>query len=137
MILGLGIDVIEVDRIRRAIERFGTRFTGRIFLAGELGGARSGMVRVETMAGRFAAKEAVSKALGTGLGGGIGWRDIEIRNAESGQPRVVLHNKALAIARARGIGEIHLSISHVRGVAVAVAVAESAPDHYGETSVAR
>ena len=113
----LGIDIIKVDRIRDTIARFGSRFTGRVLTPAEQRYVRD---RPETMAGRWAAKEAVSKVLGLGVRG-IGWRDIEVERLPTGQPAVRLHGRAAARAEQLGMGRIALSISHESDYAVAIA----------------
>lgn len=113
----LGIDIIKVDRIRETIARFGARFTGRVLTPAEQRYVRG---RPETMAGRWAAKEAVSKVLGLGVRG-IGWRDIEVERLPTGQPSVRLHGRAAARAEQLGMGRIALSISHEQDYAVAIA----------------
>jgi holo-[acyl-carrier protein] synthase len=113
----LGIDIIKVDRIRSALERFGTRFSGRILTESERRYVRD---RPETMAGRWAAKEAVSKVLGLGVRG-IGWRDIEIERLPTGQPAVRLHGRAAARADQLGMERIAVSITHESEYAVAIA----------------
>jgi holo-[acyl-carrier protein] synthase len=113
----LGIDIIRVDRIRRSLERFGARFTNRVLTPAERRYVRD---RPETMAGRWAAKEAVSKVLGLGVRG-IGWRDIEIERMPTGQPSVRLHGRAAARAEQLGMGRIAVSITHESDYAVAMA----------------
>jgi holo-[acyl-carrier protein] synthase len=113
----LGIDIIRVDRIRASLERFGTRFTNRVLTPAERRYVRD---RPETMAGRWAAKEAVSKVLGLGVRG-IGWRDIEIERLPTGQPAVRLHGRAAARAEQLGMGRIAVSITHESDYAVAMA----------------
>jgi holo-[acyl-carrier protein] synthase len=113
----LGIDIIKVDRIRAALERFGPRFTRRVLTEAERRYVRD---RPETMAGRWAAKEAVSKVLGLGVRG-IGWRDIEIERLPTGQPSVRLHGRAAARAEQLTMGRIALSITHESDYAVAIA----------------
>jgi holo-[acyl-carrier protein] synthase len=113
----LGIDIIRIDRIRKTLARFGPRFTKRVLTAGEDRYVRG---RPETMAGRWAAKEAVSKVLGLGVRG-IGWRDIEIERLPTGQPSVRLHGRAAQRAEQLGMGRVAVSISHEAEYAVAVA----------------
>lgn len=113
----LGIDIIRVDRIRASIERFGARFEKRVLTTGE---ARYVRLRPETFAGRWAAKEAVSKVLGLGVRG-IGWRDIEIERLPTGQPAVRLHGRAAARAEQLGMERIAVSITHESDYAVAIA----------------
>ena len=113
----LGIDIIKVERIRASLERFGSRFTQRVLTPSEQRYVRD---RPETMAGRWAAKEAVSKVLGLGVRG-IGWRDIEIERLPTGQPAVRLHGRAQIRAEQLGMGRIAVSISHEGEYAVAIA----------------
>ena len=113
----LGVDIIRVERIRASLERFGARFTNRVLTPGEQRYVRD---RPETMAGRWAAKEAVSKVLGLGVRG-IGWRDIEIERLPTGQPAVRLHGRAAARAEQLGMGRIAVSITHESDYAVAMA----------------
>jgi holo-[acyl-carrier protein] synthase len=113
----LGIDIIKVDRIRATLERFGPRFSGRVLTPAEQRYVRD---RPETMAGRWAAKEAVSKVLGLGVRG-IGWRDIEVERLPTGQPAIRLHGRAAARAEQLGMERIAVSISHESDYAVAIA----------------
>jgi holo-[acyl-carrier protein] synthase len=113
----LGVDIIKVDRIRASIERFGERFANRVLTVTE---QRYVRMRPETFAGRWAAKEAVSKVLGLGVRG-IGWRDIEIERLPTGQPAVRLHGRAAARAEQLGMDRIAVSITHESDYAVAVA----------------
>jgi holo-[acyl-carrier protein] synthase len=113
----LGIDIIKVDRIRASLERFGERFTRRVLTEAERRYVRG---RPETMAGRWAAKEAVSKVLGLGVRG-IGWRDIEIERLPTGQPAVRLHGRAAARAGQLGMERVAVSITHESDYAVAIA----------------
>ena len=113
----LGIDIIKVGRIRAAIERFGARFSDRVLTPAERRYVRD---RPETFAGRWAAKEAVSKVLGLGVRG-IGWRDIEIERLPTGQPAVRLHGRAAARAEQLGMARIAVSITHEADFAVAIA----------------
>jgi holo-[acyl-carrier protein] synthase len=113
----LGIDIIKVDRIRATLAKFGRRFSGRVLTATEDRYVRD---RPETFAGRWAAKEAVSKVLGLGVRG-IGWRDIEIERLPTGQPSVQLHGRAAERATQLGMGRIAVSITHEAEYAVAIA----------------
>jgi holo-[acyl-carrier protein] synthase len=113
----LGIDIIKVERIRASLARFGERFSRRVLTDGERRYVRD---RPETFAGRWAAKEAVSKVLGLGVRG-IGWRDIEVVRLPTGQPSVLLHGRAAARAEQLGMGRIALSITHESDYAVAIA----------------
>ncbi|HZC33639.1 MAG TPA: holo-ACP synthase [Candidatus Bathyarchaeia archaeon] len=113
----LGIDIIKVDRIRAALTRFGDRFSKRVLTTSEQRYVRG---RPETFAGRWAAKEAVSKVLGLGVRG-IGWRDIEIERLPTGQPAVRLHGRAAGRAEQLGMERIAVSITHESDYAVAIA----------------
>jgi holo-[acyl-carrier protein] synthase len=113
----LGIDIIKVERIRNALDRFGPRFSGRVLTPAERRYVRD---RPETFAGRWAAKEAVSKVLGLGVRG-IGWKEIEIERLPTGQPAVRLHGRAEARARQLGMARIAVSITHEADYAVAIA----------------
>lgn len=113
----LGIDIVKVERIRAAIERFGERFSNRVLTPTERRYVRG---RPETFAGRWAAKEAVSKVLGLGVRG-IGWKDIEVERLPTGQPAIRLHGRAAQRADQLGMGRIALSITHESDYAVAVA----------------
>jgi holo-[acyl-carrier protein] synthase len=113
----LGIDIIRVSRIADSLARFGDRFTNRVLTPAESRYVRG---RPETMAGRWAAKEAVSKVLGLGVRG-IGWRDIEIERLPTGQPAVKLHGRAARRAEQLGMGRVAISISHEAEFAVAIA----------------
>src|SRR5512140_3010108 len=113
----LGIDIIKVDRSRAALEKFGERFSRRALTDHERKYVRD---RPETFAGRWAAKEAVSKVLGLGVRG-IGWRDIEVQRLPTGQPAIRLHGRAASRADQLGMGRIAISISHEDEYAVAVA----------------
>ena len=120
--VGVGIDLCAVDRMRRAIERHGDRFTRRIFTEQEAAYCSGRGRPWESLAGRFAVKEATSKALGAPLG--IGWHDVEVLPARSGEhgPSVVLRGKAREVAEARGVTSVLISITHAAGMAAAVAV---------------
>lgn len=125
MILGTGIDIVETARIADALERFGERFLKRIFHEAEVEYARSMKKANLHLAARFAAKEAISKAFGTGIGEHLGWKDMEVRRRDSGEPYVVMHGKGLDLMKARGATAIHVSLSHTDGYAAASAVIES------------
>ena len=116
----VGIDLIDVDRIVEVLDRYPDRFRRRILTPSEDRYCRG---RPERIAGRWAAKEAVSKVLGLGVRG-VGWREIEVLPNRAGQPQVHLHGRASARAQALGLGEVTVSISHERRMAVAVAMAD-------------
>jgi holo-[acyl-carrier protein] synthase len=111
-VLGIGMDMVETKRIFDSIERFGDRFLHRVFSEGEIAYARSMKFPHLHLAARFAAKEAISKAFGTGIGRELGWTDLEIVREKSGQPRVQLHGRAIAFAEKRGVCTVHVSLSH-------------------------
>ncbi len=122
-ILGTGIDIVESARLAESIKRHGEHFLARVFTEGERQYC-AGMKRPETFyAARFAAKEAVSKAFGTGIGAQLGWLDIDVRRKASGEPFVVLSGAGAATAARLGIAEILLSLSHSEHYAVAHALA--------------
>ena len=123
MILGLGTDIIEVDRIAKMIADHGDHFLNRIFTANEIAHCQPRREFAQHYAGRWAAKEAVMKALGTGFTPDVGWTNIEIVVRPSGQPCVVLHGNTRDYADSLGIGEILVTISHTRTVATATAIA--------------
>ncbi|MFA6564832.1 MAG: holo-ACP synthase [Verrucomicrobiia bacterium] len=125
MILGTGIDIVETRRISETLERFGERFLNRIFHDAEVAYARTMKKADLHLAARFAAKEAISKAFGTGIGEQLGWKDMEIRRRDSGEPYVVMHGKGLDLMKSRGATAIHVSLSHTDGYAAASAVIES------------
>lgn len=122
-VLGHGIDIVETARIRQLVEAHGRRFLDRCFTPAEQEYcARNPKRQFEHLAGRFAAKEAVLKVLGTGWRGGIQWTDIELTREPSGQPRVMLAGEARRIAEALGIRRWHVSISHIETHATASAI---------------
>lgn len=122
-VLGVGLDICPVERMRQAVERHGDRFLSRIFTDDERAYAMGRGNPEESLAARFAAKEAASKALGAPRG--IGWHDVEVVPARPGErePRLVLRGRAAEVADARGIRTILVSLTHADGVAAAVAVA--------------
>jgi holo-[acyl-carrier protein] synthase len=125
MILGTGVDLAEVHRIRQSIEKFGERFIGRIYTAGEIAYVQRKANRFERYAARFAAKEAGMKALGTGWRRGIQWKDFEVANLPSGQPTLLLHGEAGKIAGQLGVRNVHLSLTHTSEGALAYVIFES------------
>ena len=127
MILGTGIDIIEVERIRASHEKFGKRFTSRILLSAEIAYCLRHKDPAPFLAARFAAKEAVSKAFGTGICAKLGWLDIEVAKHDSGEPYVVLHGKGLDLLDERGGDLVHLSISHTAQHATAMAILKKKP----------
>ena len=118
--LTTGVDIIEIPRIKRVLDRYGQRFLNRVFTPAEIAYCRG---RAPNLAGRFAAKEAAMKALGTGVRG-VSWKDIEVIRADSGAPSLRLHGRAEKRAQRLQVGEMSLSISHSREYAVAFVVAQ-------------
>lgn len=125
MILGTGIDLIEVARIASSFERFGERFVNRVLLPDEIAYCLSHKNPAPFLAARFAAKEAISKAFGTGIGAQLGWQDMEVRRKESGEPFVVLHGKGTELFKARGAQRLLISLTHTENYAAATAILES------------
>ena len=122
-IIGIGTDIIECLRVAKMIERHGEIFLTRVYTPHEIEYCTARKAATQHYAGRFAAKEAVSKAFGTGLGPQLGWLDIDIRRKASGEPFVVLHGTGAATARRLGISEVRLTMSHSEHYAVAHALA--------------
>ena len=125
MILGLGIDIIEVGRIEGSYAKFGERFLERILHPDEIRYCLSHRAPGPFLAVRFAAKEAISKAFGTGIGAQLGWRDMEVARKESGEPFVIMHEKGRELMTARGATALRISLSHTQNYATAVAILES------------
>jgi len=124
MILGTGLDIIEIARIQNSLDKYSGKFEERIFTPGEIAYCRSKANPFPHFAGRFAAKEAVLKSLGFGMGAGIRWKDIEVLNRESGQPELRLTGRGRELADSLKVRRIHISISHDQTHAVAQAIAE-------------
>ena len=125
MILGTGVDIAEVPRIRETIQRFGDRFLHRIFTEGEINNCERKARRFESYAARFAAKEAGMKALGTGWSRGVRWRDIEVVRPKGQRPTIQFHGKAAEIANKLGARNAALSITHTSEQALAHVILES------------
>ncbi|MGD0987271.1 MAG: holo-[acyl-carrier-protein] synthase [Candidatus Sulfotelmatobacter sp.] len=126
MIVGTGIDIAETPRIQRSIARFGDRFLHRIYTPGEIRYCDSKANRAERYAGRFAAKEAAMKALGTGWNHGVRWRDCEVVRLPGKRPTITFHGKAAEFAAKLGVTNAALSISHTKEQAIAQVILESA-----------
>ena len=122
-VLGHGVDLVEIARIGAMLANHPQRFPERVFTPAERAASLPPRRRAEFLAGRFAAKEAVLKALGTGLSHGITWTDVEIVPDDAGRPRVRLHQAAAERARTLGVRDVHLSITHTRSHALASAIA--------------
>jgi len=121
-IIAHGVDLIDCSRLAESIQRHGQRFLDRVFTPAELGYCLGKRRHLEHLAGRFAAKEAVLKVLGTGWRGGVAWKDIEVRNEPSGQPVVTLRGESKRIAERLGITRVLVSISHTPSQAIASAI---------------
>ena len=124
-VIGTGVDLVECARIQRSIDRFGDRFLHRVFTDGEIQYSMSMKFPARHLAARFAAKEAVSKAFGTGIGKAMGWRDIDIQKKPSGEPFLVLSGPAQELARKRGVTSAFITLSHTEHHAMASVVLES------------
>jgi len=125
MIVGTGVDIAEVPRIREAIERFGDRFLQRIFTEGEIRYCQFKANRVERFAARFAAKEAAMKALGTGWNHGVRWRDCEVVRMPGGRPTIKFHGRAAEFASRLKVTNASLSLTHTAEQAFAQVILES------------
>jgi holo-[acyl-carrier protein] synthase len=126
-ILGVGLDVVDLARLGRTLDRHGERFVRRFCRGAEVE-PRAGLARVHHLGGLFAAKEAVMKALGTGWGSGVSFLQVEVeRDGPGGAPGVRLHDRAREIAARLGVERVHLSISHDGPVAAAIALLEGSP----------
>jgi holo-[acyl-carrier protein] synthase len=125
MILGVGIDIIEVGRIQASYEKFGDRFLKRILHDNEIAYCLSHKMPGPFLAARFAAKEAISKAFGTGIGAQLSWQDMEVAKRESGEPYLILHGNGEKLLAERGGRAVLISLSHTQEHATAVAILES------------
>ena len=124
MVLGLGTDLIETNRVQESISRHGERFLERIFTDGEIEYCLRKKNSAESFAARFAAKEAGAKALGTGISRGVSWKEFEVRREASGKPTLHVSGRARELAEAMGVKRMQLSLTHSREFAMAVVVAE-------------
>jgi len=128
MIVGTGIDIAEVERVAASMERFGKRFLERVFTPAEIRYCESKANKAEHYAGRFAAKEAAMKAIGTGWSRGVGWQDVEVVRVPGGRPTVTFHGKGAEFFRKLGATRAHLSITHTRQSAMAQVILEAEPE---------
>ena len=128
-VIGIGVDVIECSRIQHSIERFGDRFLHRVFTDGEIEYSMSMKFPERHLAARFAGKEAVAKAFGTGIGKAMGWRNIDIRKKESGEP-LLFSGPAEALAAKRGVTSALITLSHTEHHAIASVVLEGPQKRY-------
>jgi len=124
MVLGVGTDLIEIARIEKSVARFGDHFLDRVFTSGEIAYCRQKKHAAESLAARFAAKEAGAKALGTGISRGITWKEIEVRRNPGERPTLHFSGRAAERAKQMGVKRLSLSLSHSRDVAFAVVIAE-------------
>ena len=124
MIVGTGVDLSEVNRIRASIERFGDRFIHRIYTPAEIVYVERKANRYERYAARFAAKEAGMKAIGTGWRRGVRWQDFEVANLPSGKPTLRLHGVAALVAEKLGVKNISLSLTHTAEIGMAHVILE-------------
>ena len=125
-VIGIGVDLVECARIERSLERFGNKFLHRVFTDGEIAYSMSMKFPSRHLAARFAAKEAVSKAFGTGIGKSMGWRDIDIRKKPSGEPFLIFSGPAQELAKNRGVTSAFVTLSHIEHQAIACIVLEGA-----------
>jgi holo-[acyl-carrier protein] synthase len=125
-IVGIGVDFIEVSRIQHSLDRFGERFLHRVFTDGEIEYSMSMKFPARHLAARFAAKEAVSKAFGTGIGKAMGWRDIDVRKKASGEPFLVFEGGAQKMSILRGVAQPLITLSHTDHHAMAMIILEGA-----------
>ncbi len=125
MILGIGVDIVEIARLGLALERQADRFIRRVFTPGEQEYCRAHRDPVPHYAARFAAKEALFKALGTGWARGVSWLDVDVRRDGQGAPSISLQGEADRISRSLGATRVHLSLSHSRDSAVAIVILEA------------
>ena len=124
-VLGIGVDLVECARIQHSLDRFGDRFLHRVFTDGEIAYAQSMKFQARHLAARFAAKEALSKAFGTGIGKAMAWKDIDVHKKSSGEPFVVLEGGAKDLASNRGVTRVLITLSHTDNHAMAMIVLES------------
>jgi holo-[acyl-carrier protein] synthase len=125
MIVAIGIDMIEIARLAAVFARRGNRFRDRVFTASEIAYCESRAAKMESYAARFAAKEAAMKALGTGWGDGVGWRDIEVRRSPAGVPSLAFHGRARERLNELGAERAHLSLTHSGDLALAQVILEA------------
>lgn len=132
MIAGIGVDIVDIERVNRLLERYGDRFVRRVFTEAEGEYAKRSMKPAERLAGRFAVKEAAMKAFGTGKSHGILWRDVETLRGRMGRPEVKLHGNAQKILKKLSCNNLHVSIAHDGGKAVAFVILERSEERAGD-----
>ncbi|MFW5985112.1 MAG: holo-ACP synthase [Halanaerobiaceae bacterium] len=133
MIKGMGVDLVEVSRIKRIMEKWEDKFLQRIFTVSEIKYCRKSRGTARKFAARFAAKEAVLKMLGTGLRQGITWQDIEVQNDQLGKPEINLSGQAEKIMHQKHINRIHVSLSHENKFAIAQVIGEEVNNGYSDS----
>ena len=124
MAVGIGVDIIEIERVEQVIEKRGDRFLEKVFTPQEIAYCRTKKSPAASFAARFAAKEAAFKALGTGWAKGVTWKDVEVVRIPPGAPQIRLRGRALRFAERKQIRQWHLSLSHLREIAIAFVVAD-------------
>jgi holo-[acyl-carrier protein] synthase len=121
-VFSIGVDIADINRVRRMIDLYGDRFVNKVFTAAEIEYCRQKAAHAESFAARFAAKEAVFKAAGSGLGLGMWWKDVEVINQENGKPFLRLHGATAKILQHK---RLHLSLSHAGNQAIAMVIVEN------------
>jgi holo-[acyl-carrier protein] synthase len=124
MVIGIGTDLMEIARIEHSYQRYGQSFLNRVFTPGEIAYCMARKNYAESLAARFAAKEAGAKALGTGISRGVSWRELEVRRARGQRPELHLSGRAAEVAEKLGVKHISLSLSHSRTDSIAIVIAE-------------
>jgi holo-[acyl-carrier protein] synthase len=124
MLIGTGVDLIEIDRVAKSMERYGERFLRRVYTAREIAYCSRKRSSAESFAARFAAKEAAAKALGTGISRGVTWTEFQVGREPSGKPILELSGRAAALAAELGVNAISVSLTHSRDLAMAMVVME-------------
>jgi holo-[acyl-carrier protein] synthase len=130
MIVGTGIDLTEIGRIAASVERFGSRFLNRVYTAGEQAYCLRKKKSAESLAARFAAKEAAAKALGTGISHGVTWLEIEVTREPGGRPGLRFHGRAAELAKRMGVTHAALSLTHTNETAMASVILERGPENH-------
>jgi holo-[acyl-carrier protein] synthase len=124
MLIGTGVDLIEIERIAKSIERYGVRFLHRVYTQDEIAYCQCKRSSAESFAARFAAKEAGAKALGTGISRGVTWSELEVKREPGGRPSLALSGRAALLAKELGVKKIALSLTHTGTTAMAMVVME-------------
>jgi holo-[acyl-carrier protein] synthase len=135
LIVGIGVDLVEIDRVESLLTRHPGRGEERLYTAGEVAYCRGHRSPAESFAARFAAKEALFKALGTGWGAGTSWREVEVLIGDRGAPRMRLHGETARLVAARGVQHVHVTLTHTQGLACAVVILEGSVEPQRLSSV--